>query len=117
MKESKMCISVTKTKCNDDIVEYSVIVDNVEYATSTHNSDYKEFDDMVVFFDDLKNQNIATKFILLKSKLDEVRNNKTDISFRINKDNWPVKLDEAIITPVWDYENIIEVAIDNIREM
>lgn len=111
---------VTNTDSKEKEPRYTVLCDGLEFAVrkTIFGGEVDTYDGIANFFDELEEMNTGKRFLVLKSKLDEVKHAKDSKStyFNINRDNWPLEIPEED-DPVWTYENILELALDNIKEL
>jgi len=78
------------------------------------------FDELKNLFDEFPNRSMSHNFMLLKGKIGELKDkDASSMYFIINKDNWPIPIEdedkEAEL--IWSFENILTLAIFNIKEI
>jgi len=79
-----------------------------------------EFDGLKKLFDEFPNRSMAHNFMLLKGKIGELKDEDvSSLYFIINKENWPEPIEEEDKDAelIWSFENILILAIFNIKEM
>jgi hypothetical protein len=109
-----------KSKSND--IVYSVIVNNKIFAfkevSKSDSTQVKKFSEVEQFFDELEQMNLSTRFLKMKAKLDEIKQEPySNVKFNVNKKNWPQPIDENSSETMWDLQNILIICIDNIKEL